>query len=121
MANPQITSEPTPPFPDHKLEKPGLEAELDPKPRYQAPRYKPANKLEGKIALVTGGDSGIGRAVAVMYAREGADVAITALPEEKVDAEATQKAIEAEGRRCRVMYGDLTQLEFCQQAIDDTV
>jgi len=121
MANPQITSEPTPPFPDDKLEKPGLEAELDPKPRYQAPRYKPANKLEGKIALVTGGDSGIGRAVAVMYAREGADVAITALPEEKVDAEATQKAIEAEGRRCRVMYGDLTQLEFCQQAIDDTV
>ena len=121
MAKPQITSEPKPPFPDKKLEKPGLEAELEPKPKYQAPRYKPANKLEGKVAIVTGGDSGIGRAVAVMYAREGADVAITALPEEKVDAEETKRAIEAEGRRCHVMYGDLTQLEFCQQAVDDTV
>ena len=121
MAKPQITSEPKPPFPSKKLDKPGLESDLDPKPKYEARRYKPANKLEGKAALITGGDSGIGRAVAVIYAREGADVAITALPEERVDAEETRRLVEAEGRRCAVIYGDLTELEFCQQTIDETI
>lgn len=121
MAKPQIQSEPKPPFPAKKLDKPGLESELEPRPRYQAPRYKPAGKLDGKVALVTGGDSGIGRAVAVLYAREGADVAITALPAERTDAEETCNAVEAEGRRCLVLEGDLTNPEFCQTAIDDTV
>src|SRR5689334_8793472 len=100
MAKPQIESEPKPPFPEKKLPKPGLEADLKPRPRYEARRYKPAQKLEGKIALITGGDSGIGRAVAVLYAREGADVAFTALPAERPDAEETRRAIEREGRRC---------------------
>ena len=121
MSKPQIQSEPKPPFPAKKLDKPGLEADLEPKPRYQARRYKPANKLEDKVALITGGDSGIGRAVAVMYAREGADVAITALPDEQVDAEETKRAVEAEGRRCYVMYGDLTELEFCRDSVARTV
>jgi NAD(P)-dependent dehydrogenase (short-subunit alcohol dehydrogenase family) len=121
MAKPQIEAEPKPPFPEQKLPKPGIEADLKPKPKYQAPRYKPAGKLEGKVALVTGGDSGIGRAVAVIYAREGADVAITALPAEKRDSAETRRAIEAEGRRCIVIEGDLTEADFCIDAVERTV
>jgi NAD(P)-dependent dehydrogenase (short-subunit alcohol dehydrogenase family) len=121
MPKTQIDSEPNPPFPEQKLEKPGLESELTPRPKYQAPRYRPAGKLGGKVALVTGGDSGIGRAVAVLYAREGADVAFTALPEERKDAAETQRAIEAEGRRAIVVEGDLADPEFCIDAVERTV
>jgi NAD(P)-dependent dehydrogenase (short-subunit alcohol dehydrogenase family) len=121
MAKPQMQTEPKPPFPEQKLEKPGLESELQPKPRYKAPRYRPAGKLEGKVALVTGGDSGIGRAVAVLYAREGADVAITALPDEHTDSEHTRRAIEAEGRRCIVVEGDLGDPDVCVDAVERTV
>jgi NAD(P)-dependent dehydrogenase (short-subunit alcohol dehydrogenase family) len=121
MSKPQIQAEPKPPFPEQKLPKPGIEADLKPRPNYKAPRYKPAGKLDGKVAIVTGGDSGIGRAVAVIYAREGADVAITALPAEHGDAEETRKAVEAEGRKCVVLEGDLTDAAFCQQTIDGTV
>src|SRR5258707_1354200 len=121
MAKPQIDAEPKPPFPEQKLTKPGIEAELEPRPKYKAPRYKPADKLKGKVALISGGDSGIGRAVAVIYAREGADVAITALPAEKRDSQETRKAIEKEGRTCLVLEGDLTKAEFCQRAVDQTV
>src|SRR6266480_3986565 len=88
--------------------KPGFETQLKPRPRYQAPKYKAAGKLEGKAALITGGDSGIGRAVAVIYAREGADVAISYLPEEQADAEETKQAVESEGRKCILLPGDLT-------------
>jgi NAD(P)-dependent dehydrogenase (short-subunit alcohol dehydrogenase family) len=121
MAKPQMQSEPKPPFPEQKLDKPGIEAELTPRPRYKAPRYKPAGKLEGKVALITGGDSGIGRAVAVLYAREGADVAITALAEEARDSAETKRAIEAEGRRCIVIEGDLTDPDVCIDAVERTV
>lgn len=95
---PSAVKEPKPPFPKQHQEKPGIESELDPKPRYRAPRYKGSGKLDGKVALITGGDSGIGRAVAVLYAREGANVAIVYLDVEQSDAEETQRAVEKEGR-----------------------
>jgi NAD(P)-dependent dehydrogenase (short-subunit alcohol dehydrogenase family) len=121
MAKPQIESEPKPPFPKQKLDKPGLESDMTVRPKYQAPRYKAAGKLEGKVAIVTGGDSGIGRAVAALYAREGADVAIVFLPAERQDAAETQRAIESEGRRCLPLEGDLTDAAFCLDVIDRTV
>jgi NAD(P)-dependent dehydrogenase (short-subunit alcohol dehydrogenase family) len=112
-----MVSQPKPPFPEQKPAKPGLEAELKPKPKYQAPAYKAAGKLEGKRALITGGDSGIGRAVAVLFAREGADVVINFLAEEQSDAEATKRAVEKEGRRCVLVAGDLTDAAFCKQLV----
>jgi len=113
--------EPKPPFPEQHQDKPGDESKLRPRPRYQAPLYKAAGKLEGRRALITGGDSGIGRAVAVLFAREGADVAFTHLLEEAGDARETCKAIEREGRRAVAIPGDLTEREFAAHAVERTV
>ena len=111
---------PEPPFPRQHQSKPGREARLDPAPMYEAPYYKGSQKLRGKIALITGGDSGIGRAVAVLFAREGADVALIHLDEDK-DAEVTRQAVEAEGARCLVLAGDVTDRKFCRLAVRQTV
>jgi NAD(P)-dependent dehydrogenase (short-subunit alcohol dehydrogenase family) len=112
--------QPEPPFPEQRQAPPGIEAELEPQPRWRGERYKPAGKLAGLAALITGGDSGIGRSVAYFYAREGADVAITALPEEAPDAKVTRDAIEELGRRCLVFEGDLTDLDFCERIVAET-
>jgi NAD(P)-dependent dehydrogenase (short-subunit alcohol dehydrogenase family) len=113
--------QPKSPMPPQHQEKPGIEAEIKPKPRYEAPHYKGAGKLQGKVALITGGDSGIGRAVAVLFAREGADVAFTFLREEKVDAAETQSAIEAEGRQAKAVSGDVRNSSFCRRIVKETI
>jgi len=119
-AQPGPTDQPAPPLPAQHLEKPGLEADMELQPRFMAEGYKGSGKLEGLTALVTGGDSGIGRAVAVLFAREGADVAIFYL-NEHVDAEETKRCIEAEGRRCILMAGDVKDAAFCREVVEKTV
>jgi NAD(P)-dependent dehydrogenase (short-subunit alcohol dehydrogenase family) len=113
--------QPKPPFPAQHQDKPGIESQLRPRPRYEAPQYRGADKLKNKVALVTGGDSGIGRSVAVLYAREGADIAIVYLPEEQPDAEETRRAVEQEGRRALLLPGDVSRPEFCREAVTRTV
>ena len=117
----QIQQQPAPPFPAQHQPKPGIEAHLTPRPEFQAPAYQPAGKLRQKIALITGGDSGIGRAVAVLFAREGADVAIVYLPQEQTDADETRRAVQAEGRRCLLISGDISQPSFATEVVTRTV
>jgi NAD(P)-dependent dehydrogenase (short-subunit alcohol dehydrogenase family) len=114
-------AEPKPPFPWQHQRAPGLESKLKPRPHFEAEAYKAAGKLQGKIALITGGDSGIGRAVAWLYAREGARVAITYLPEEQSDADETMRIVESAGTQCLLLCGDLTEPTFCSDAVETTV
>jgi NAD(P)-dependent dehydrogenase (short-subunit alcohol dehydrogenase family) len=121
VRTPQIDAEPKPPFARQHQAAPGLDSQLAPPPRQAAERYRAAGKLAGKVALVTGGDSGIGRAVATLFAREGADVAIAYLPQEASDARVTRSAIEAAGRQCLELPGDLTQPTFCDALVARTL
>lgn len=111
---------PVPPFPRQHQTKPGSEAQVDPPPMYDAPFYEGSGKLKDKVALITGGDSGIGRSVAVLYAREGADIAICHLGEGE-DARQTIAAVEAEGRRCIAFSGDVKDKAFCVQTVKNVV
>lgn len=116
-----MNKRPEPPFPPQPISPPGLEDRMDPKPRYEAPSYRAAGKLAGLKALITGGDSGIGRAVAVLFAREGAAVAIVYLPEEEPDAQATREEIERAGQEALLIPGDVSDPAFCRAAVAEVV
>jgi NADP-dependent 3-hydroxy acid dehydrogenase YdfG len=107
--------------PPQRQAQPGIEQEMTPEPDATRPQHQGSGKLAGKVALITGGDSGIGRAVAVLFAREGADVAIGHLAEEATDANETVKLVQAEGRRCLTLPGDVGNEAFCQEAVARTV
>ncbi|MDB5799226.1 MAG: short-chain dehydrogenase [Rhodocyclales bacterium] len=117
----QTGSRPKLPLPAQHQLKPGLESEISPRPQFLAPDYRGSGKLQDCVAIITGGDSGIGRAVAVLYAREGADVAIIYLDVEESDAQETRKYIEREGRRCLLLPGDVKDAAFCKKAVEKTV
>jgi NAD(P)-dependent dehydrogenase (short-subunit alcohol dehydrogenase family) len=106
--------------PQHQEHYPGTEKEMIPRPRVKAEWYRGSGKLSGKTALITGGDSGIGRAVAVLFAREGASIAIVYLNEHE-DAKETKRMVEEEGQKCVLLAGDITSEDFCRECIGQTV
>lgn len=116
MANKQNNEFP----PQHQNHQPGTETEMYPEPISVDPNYKGSGKLKNKVALITGGDSGIGKAVAIYFAKEGADVAIIYL-EENEDAQETKKAIEAEGQQCLLIAGDIGEEAFCKDCTKQTI
>jgi NAD(P)-dependent dehydrogenase (short-subunit alcohol dehydrogenase family) len=123
MTAPQDQGSPQHPdsFPaQHQNRQPGLQADMTPQPESESPDFRPGGKLNGKVALISGGDSGIGRAVAIAFAKEGADVAVLYLNED-VDAQETKKQIEAEGRRCFLLAGDIGDPGFCKMAVEEAV
>lgn len=115
---PAAETQPKSPMPAQKQNRPGIEAKMTPRPEFLAPNYKGSQKLQDKAALITGGDSGIGRSVAVLFAREGADVAIVYLKEEERDARETARHVEAEGRKCLLLPGDVSKASFCDKAVE---
>lgn len=106
--------------PQHQERQPGLEKDMEPKPQSHDPHYQGSGKLKGKVALITGGDSGIGRAVAVAFAKEGADSAIVYLDEHE-DAEETKRLVKEYGRQCLLIAGDIGKDAFCHEAVEQTV
>jgi NAD(P)-dependent dehydrogenase (short-subunit alcohol dehydrogenase family) len=112
---------PRPPFPKQPQPRPGLVAKMDPKPDHGETSYRGSGKLEGRKALITGGDSGIGRAAAIAFAREGADVAIAYLPQEEPDAREVITLIEADGRKAVALPGDITDEAWCRELVEQAV
>ena len=112
---------PRPPFAQLKMAAPGNEAKMHPHPDHGEDSYTGNGKLSGRAALITGGDSGIGRAIALCYAKEGADVLFTCLPEERKDADETVRLVEATGRRAVALPGDIRQKAFCQHLVEQTL
>jgi NAD(P)-dependent dehydrogenase (short-subunit alcohol dehydrogenase family) len=117
----RVKKQPAPPFPRQHQRRPGLEAAIHPAPRFRAADYQGSGVLFNKVALITGGDSGIGRAAAVLCAREGAEIAIVYLKEEQADAESTAEAVAAEGRRILLIPGDVRRSSFCKRAVEKTI
>ncbi|RJP19823.1 MAG: SDR family oxidoreductase [Candidatus Abyssobacteria bacterium SURF_5] len=107
-------------FPRQRQKQPGIRSKMRPKPLTESAHYKPSEKLLDKATLITGGDSGIGRAVAILFAKEGADVAIVYLSEHE-DAADTKRLVEAEGRRCILISGDVGRESFCFRAVEKTI
>lgn len=120
MTDTRMPKPPTSFPPEHQNQQPGLESEMRPRPIEDDPAYKGSGKLHGKVALITGGDSGIGRAVSYCFAKEGADVAIVYLDETR-DAETTKSKVEQYGRRCITIKGDVSDEKFCEQAVQQAV
>ena len=112
---------PKPPLPEQEQDLPGLEAEMDPRPDFGERTYRGSGKLDGKAALITGGDSGIGRAVALAFAREGADVLISYLPPEEPDAQETRRVVEESGKRAVPVPGDITDEAHCRRLVERAV
>ena len=112
---------PQPEFPEQEQVHPGLDSEMRPEPDYGYETYRGHGRLEGKAAIITGGDSGIGRAVALAFAREGADILISYLEEEESDAQETTRAVEESGKRAVKMPGDISEEAYCQSVIERAV
>jgi len=106
--------------PQHQRRQPGREHKMKPRPRAEDEKYRGSGKLQGKVAIITGGDSGIGRAVAIAFAKEGADISVVYL-EERKDANETKRLVEEYGRRCLLIEGDVGEEEFCRKAVEQTV
>jgi NAD(P)-dependent dehydrogenase (short-subunit alcohol dehydrogenase family) len=106
--------------PQHQRQRPGREHKMTPRPKAEDEEHRGTGKLQGKVAIITGGDSGIGRAVAIAFAKDGADIAVVYL-EEKKDAGETKRLVEEQGRKCLLIAGDVGDEEFCQKAVEQTV
>ena len=116
-----METKPTSLPPQQQDQQPGLEHDMTPAPEYIRANYRGSGKLQDKVALITGGDSGIGRAVALHFTREGADVALSYLPTEQADANETERLVLAEGRRCLLLPGDLRHGHACEDIVNQTV
>src|SRR3989440_9454811 len=106
--------------PQHQRRQPGREHKMKPRPRAEDKKHRGSGKLQGKVAIITGGDSGIGRAVAIAFAKEGADISVIYL-EERKDANETKRLVEENGSKCLLIEGDVGQEEFCRKAVDQTM